>query len=322
MPVIMSYSSEAQLLSPVQRWQLLTHPLLQQQHIQLWVCQLQTGLQALSGNKWLKLKYHLHDVRQQDKAGVFTFGGAFSNHLCAVAVSCQRLGLQSLAFVRTEQLDSANPTLAFCRSMGMQLIALDRSSYRRRAETDFIAQLQLTHPQLLLVPEGGSSIAGARGVAELDLACTPAGEADLIISATASGGTLAGIINRHRQPVLGIAVVKDASLPQRVQQLLDADGPSRQWHINADFTAGGYGRFDPALLQFCRDLAAIQLFVEPVYTGKALAGLFQLISNGAIPAGSRLSFFHTGGLQGLNGLYYRGLITATDLALLTGSMAD
>jgi 1-aminocyclopropane-1-carboxylate deaminase len=322
MLLTMLLSSKIQLFTTLPRWQLLSHPLLSEHKVQLWICRLDTSIAEVSGNKCLKLKYPLQQVYTANKRGIFTFGGAFSNHLAAVAASCHQLGLQSLAYVRTDKLDFSNPTLAFCQRMGMQLIALDRSRYRLRAEASFITQLQELHPQLLLVPEGGSSKAGAQGVAELDLANTPAGQADLIICPTASGGTLAGIINRHCAPALGIAVVRDASLPQRVQQLLQQDRQPQHWQINSDFTGAGYGRFDPTLLQFCRDMARRGLLLEPVYTGKALAGVFSLISSGAIAAGSRLSFFHTGGLQGLNGLYYRELITAADFALLSGLKSD
>lgn len=309
-------------LSAQPYWQPLSHPLLIQNKVELWVCRLDTAISEISGNKWLKLKYHLQQVCRENKSGIFTFGGAFSNHLCAVAASCQQFGLQSLAYVRTDQLDADNPTLNFCQHRGMQLIALDRGRYRMRSDAEFIRQLTLQHPQLLMVPEGGSSAAGAKGIAELDLANTPAGPADLIVCPTASGGTLAGIINRHDVPALGIAVVKDDSLPQRVQQFLHQEPPYKHWQINAEHTAGGYGRFDQALLQFCRDMAQQQLYLEPVYSGKALAGLFSLIRSGTITPGSRLSFFHTGGLQGLKGLHYRKLISTADLRLLSGSAHD
>jgi 1-aminocyclopropane-1-carboxylate deaminase len=322
MLLTVSNSTDFALLSAAPRWRLLESTLLQQRKIELWVCQLDLPLSAVSGNKYLKLKYHLAEARAQQKSGILTFGGAFSNHLYAVAAACQQLGWQSQAYVRTEQLDLANPTLRFCAAMGMQLQALDRQHYRLRQHEEYLSQLQAAHPQLLLVPEGGSSAAGAKGIAELDLATTPAGQADIIVCATASGGTLAGIINRHHQAVLGIAVVKDASLMQRVQQLLTAGSADRQWMINKDFTGAGYGRFTAELLQFCRDMAQQHLYIEPIYTGKALAGLFSLIAQGKVAPGSRLSFFHTGGLQGLQGLYYRGLITAADLALLSGSTVD
>jgi len=317
----MLYSSEIQLPAAQQRWQPLSHALLLRHQVQLWICHLETDLAAVSGNKWLKLKYHLAAAQHGGMAGVFTFGGAFSNHLCAVAAACRQLGLTSVGYVRADKPDPANPTLQFCQQQGMQLNFIDRSSYRMRHQSDFIHHLQQQHPRLLMVPEGGSSADGARGVAGLDLASTPDGTADTIICATASGGTLAGIISRNDAAVLGIAVVKDPSLPNKVLQLLPAQRSLSRWQINTDFTDAGYGRFSPELLQFCRDMAQQHLYVEPVYTGKALNGLFSLIAAGYFPAGSRLSFFHTGGLQGLKGMHYRGLITAADLALLSGLTA-
>ncbi|MDP5135318.1 pyridoxal-phosphate dependent enzyme [Rheinheimera baltica] len=317
----MLYSPEIQLISPKQRWQRLSHPLLVQHRIQLWVCHLDTLVPEVSGNKWLKLKYHVQQVMQQNCSGILTFGGAFSNHLCAVAACCRLLGLQSAAYVRADDLDMANPTLAFCQQAGMQLYALDRTSYRQRDNPDFIQQLQEKHKTLLMVPEGGSSDAGASGIAELNLATTPEGDADIIICPTASGGTLAGVINRHDCAALGIAVVKDTSLPQRVSQLLTPESRTKHWQINTNFVGKGYGKFDEALLSFCREMAQHQLHVEPIYTGKTLAAVFSLIASGDIPENSRLSVFHTGGLQGLKGLHYRGLITVSDLALLSGSVA-
>ncbi|MGP9803157.1 1-aminocyclopropane-1-carboxylate deaminase/D-cysteine desulfhydrase [Rheinheimera sp. NSM] len=317
----MLYSSEIQLPAARQRWQPLSHTLLLRHQVQLWICHLETDLAEVSGNKWLKLKYHLAAAQHEGMAGVFTFGGAFSNHLCAVAAACRQLGLTSMAYVRADKPDPANPTLRFCQQQGMQLHFVDRNSYRLRHQSDFIRRLQQQHPRLLMVPEGGSSADGARGVAGLDLATTPDGPADTIICATASGGTLAGIISRNDAAVLGIAVVKDPSLPDKVLQLLPAQQSLSRWQINTDFTGAGYGRFSPELLQFCRDMAQQRLYVEPVYTGKALNGLFSLIAAGYFPAGSRLSFFHTGGLQGLKGMHYRGLITAADLALLSGLTA-
>lgn len=318
----MLYSSDIQLIKPKKRWQAVNHSVLQQKNIQLWLCHLDTGLPEVSGNKCLKLKYHLLQVVQSGFAGVVTFGGAYSNHLCAVAASCHAMGLKSVAYVRTDELDITNPTLAFCQQQGMRLIALDRGRYRQRSEPAFITGITASHPDLLLIPEGGSSAAGSLGVSELDLASTPDGNADLILCATASGGTLAGIVNGHNCEALGIAVVRDTSLPLRVQQLITKAHAEKQWRIDNSFTGKGYGHFDSSLLAFCRNMAAQKVYLEPIYTGKALAGAIKLVEKNLIPSGSRLSFFHTGGLQGLQGLRHRNLITAADFALLSGSMAD
>lgn len=314
-------STEVTAVPVFSRWQRIRQPLLLQHKVEVWVYQLNTAIAQLSGNKWLKLKYHIKQAQQTHKSGFVTFGGAFSNHLAAVAAICNHHGLKSLAYVRADQLDKDNPTLAFCLQQGMQIQLLNRNQYRLRNDADFLQQLQQRHQHLLIVPEGGSSISGATGVAELDLTLTPAGNASHIICAAASGGTLAGIINGTASEVLGIAVVKDPSLPERISQLLQSND-KQHWSLNTDFCGAGYAKFDDSILQFCRQMAQQQLYLEPIYTGKALYGVFTLIKQGYFPPGSRLSFFHTGGLQGLAGLHYRNLITAADFALLSGSAAD
>ncbi|MDR6984208.1 1-aminocyclopropane-1-carboxylate deaminase [Rheinheimera pacifica] len=315
-------SAEITALPVVARWQPIHQPLLLQRQVELWVYQLNTAIPQLSGNKWLKLKYHIAQAQQAQKAGFLTFGGAFSNHLAAVAAMCRYHGLKSLAYVRADQLDNHNPTLAFCLQQGMQIQLLSREQYRLRNDAGFLQQLQQQHQHFLIVPEGGSSVAGASGVAELELDLTPNGKASHIICAAASGGTLAGIINGAGCKVLGIAVVKDPSLPARISQLLHSSNNQQNWSLNTDFCGAGYARFDDSVLQFCREMAQQQLYLEPIYTGKALAGVFALIKQGYFPPGSRLSFFHTGGLQGLAGLHYRKLITNADFALLSGLAAD
>ena len=315
-------SAEVTAVPVLAGWQQVHQPLLLQHQVELWVYQLNTAIPQLSGNKWLKLKYHIAQAQQAQKAGFLTFGGAFSNHLAAVAAMCNHHSLQSLAYVRADQLDKHNPTLAFCLQQGMQIQLLNRNQYRLRNDAGFLQQLQQQHQHLLIVPEGGSSIAGAMGVAELDLDLTPAGNASHIICAAASGGTLAGVINGSGCKVLGIAVVKDPSLPERITQLLQSNDKQQHWSLNTDFCGAGYAKFDDTILQFCRDMAQQRLYLEPIYTGKALAGVFTLIKQGYFPPGSRLSFFHTGGLQGLAGLHYRNVITTADYALLSGSAAD
>ena len=97
-----SNTTEFSILSATPSWQLIQHPILIRQGIELWLCNLRTGLGAVSGNKCLKLKHHLTQAITEGKRGIVTFGGAFSNHLCAVAAICHSLGLTSLAYVRTD----------------------------------------------------------------------------------------------------------------------------------------------------------------------------------------------------------------------------
>jgi 1-aminocyclopropane-1-carboxylate deaminase len=171
------------------RWQKLQHALLAQQQLELWIYHLETTLPQLSGNKWLKLKYHIVQAHSMDKKGIVTFGGAFSNHRAAVAAICQQHGMRSVALLRADNVDPDNPTLALCQKNGMQFELLSRQQYRQRANPAFILEVKHRYAELLLVPEGGSSAEGVQGIAELDLVQTPAGPADVVFCPAASGGT-------------------------------------------------------------------------------------------------------------------------------------
>ncbi|WNO59907.1 1-aminocyclopropane-1-carboxylate deaminase/D-cysteine desulfhydrase [Rheinheimera sp. MMS21-TC3] len=300
-------------------WQQVKHSILVKNQTELWLCSLPTEPKQLAGNKWLKLKYHLARVFYENKQGIVTFGGPFSNHIAAVAAACSQLNLTSLTYLRADRVDYDNPTIKLCLQHGMQFKLLNRADYRLRNNMAFCQNIVDAHPNLLLVPEGGSSVDGVKGVAELNLTATPNGDADLISLATASGGTLAGTIKANKSNILGIAVVKDPTLPNRVAQLLPTQYNALSWSINTEFTEGGYAKFSPELLSFCQNMAASSINVEPIYTGKALFGLFKLIEQGQLAQYKRISFFHTGGLQGLDGLMYRSLISPADHKLLAGN---
>ena len=138
---------------------------------------------------------------------------------------------------------------------------------------------------------------------------TPNGPASLLICAVGSGGTIAGLIHgAESTAVLGIAVVKDLSLPEKIKQFLPTSRLWPEWQLIQAVHQPRYGRFDQELWQFCQSFADQKVQLEPIYTGKALYSVFELIKSGVILKGSRLSFFHTGGLQALKGLAYRGLI--------------
>jgi 1-aminocyclopropane-1-carboxylate deaminase len=289
-----------------QHWQQIHLPLLKQHRTELWVCHLQCRVPAIAGNKWLKLKYHIQHIQQYEKTGILTFGGAFSNHLAAVAAAGKAFGFQTHAIVRHDGA-VLNPTLAACQEQGMQLSFVSPQQYRQRQQSGYLATLQQQFPDWLLVPEGGTSPLGVKGVAELQLNNTPAGAADLICCATGSGGTVAGLALGHPQTaVLGINVVKDPSLPEQITALAPHQ---HNWQLVADCSGQRYGQFDAATLQLCLQLSQQDLPLEPVYTGKALQTLLAELSEGRIKAGQRLVFFHTGGLQGLDGMLQRERVT-------------
>ncbi len=257
----------------------------------------------ISGNKWRKLKYSLHQAQKDGKTGILSLGGAFSNHLHALAAACQQAGLQSHALVRGEPAYGANPTLSACQAMGMTLSFVSREDYRQRHSPQWLARWQARFPSYLLVPEGGSNTLALAGVAELLEELPHWQEIWLPVG---SGGTLAGLIQgaRGRGRLVGVPVVKD-QLSRRIRALLQTDPGN--WQLLWGHEGPGYGRFDEALkaqILWLEQQLAIPL--EPLYSGKLLAAFWQRLLAGELD-GRDIILIHTGGLQGLAGLRSRGL---------------
>ncbi|MFB2865403.1 1-aminocyclopropane-1-carboxylate deaminase/D-cysteine desulfhydrase [Aeromonas sp. MdU4] len=281
---------------------LIQHPLLTRYGVELWCKRDDLIHPAISGNKWRKLKYHLHYAREHGKHHLLSFGGAYSNHIHALAAAGRQSGLRTTGIIRGEVDAVSNSTLRDARRWGMDLVFVDRQSYRRRQDPDWLAQFEA--PDTLIVPEGGSSPLAIPGVAELvdELPFSP----DLWVLPCASGGTLAGLVagKREREQILAIAVLKGGGfIADEVRRLYPAAATRLGWRIALDHHDGGYARFSPALWQWVQDFSAeTGLPLEPIYSGKAMWGLFRELEAGRVAPGSRIVFIHTGGMQGLAGL--------------------
>ncbi|QTL96078.1 1-aminocyclopropane-1-carboxylate deaminase/D-cysteine desulfhydrase [Aeromonas jandaei] len=286
--------------------QAIRHPLLARYGVELWCKRDDLIHPLISGNKWRKLKYHLHHAREHGKRHLLSFGGAYSNHIHALAAAGHQFGLRTTGIIRGESDSVSNSTLSDARRWGMDLVFVDRQSYRRRQEPKWLAQFEAA--DTLIVPEGGSSPLAIPGVAELvtELPFSP----DLWVLPCASGGTLAGLIagKREREQILAIAVLKGGSfIADEVRRLYPAAATTPGWQIALDHHDGGYARFSPALWQWVQAFSAeTGLPLEPIYSGKAMYGLFRELAAGRIAPGSRIVFIHTGGMQGLAGLREQG----------------
>ncbi|WDO02355.1 pyridoxal-phosphate dependent enzyme [Aeromonas allosaccharophila] len=293
----------ATLPSPLQR---LHHPLLTSYDVELWCKRDDLIHPAISGNKWRKLKYHLLHAREHGKQHLLSFGGAYSNHIHALAAAGYQTGLRTTGIIRGEADAVSNTTLRDGRRWGMDLVFVDRQSYRRRQDPDWLAQFDA--PDTLIVPEGGSSPLAIPGVAELvgEVPFSP----DLWVLPCASGGTLAGLVagKRDREQILAIAVLKGGGfIADEVCRLHPAAASIPGWRIALDHHDGGYAKFSPALWQWVQDFSATTgLPLEPIYSGKAMWGLFRELAAGRIAPGSKIVFIHTGGMQGLAGLREQG----------------
>lgn len=305
MQASLSAESEGQAIlpSPLQR---LHHPLLTRSGVELWCKRDDLIHPAISGNKWRKLKYHLLHAKEHGKRHLLSFGGAYSNHIHALAAAGCQSGLRTTGIIRGEYDAVSNSTLRDARHWGMDLVFVDRQSYRRRQDPDWLAQFDA--PDTLIVPEGGSSPLAIPGVAELvgEVPFSP----DLWVLPCASGGTLAGLIagKQDREQILAIAVLKGGGfIADEVCRLHPAAANIPGWRIALDHHDGGYAKFSPALWQWVQNFSATtDLPLEPIYSGKAMWGLFRELAAGHIATGSKIVFIHTGGMQGLAGLREQG----------------
>jgi 1-aminocyclopropane-1-carboxylate deaminase/D-cysteine desulfhydrase-like pyridoxal-dependent ACC family enzyme len=260
----------------------------------------------LPGNKARKLKHNLLAARAQGYTRLLTFGGAYSNHLAAVAAAGRLHGFDTIGLVRGEEHTQLNPTLARCVADGMQLHYLDRSTYRQRAEPAFLAEVQQQFGPAYLLPEGGTNALALRGVAELIGELRQHTDFDAVAVAAGTGGTLAGLAlglaeANYPARALGVAALKGASFLQTEVDTLTQATIGRtltNYELHLDYYFGGYAKLPPELRSFIQQFEAeFGVLLDPIYTGKLLAGVLDLIERGHFAPGSTVVAVHTGGLQ-------------------------
>lgn len=304
--------------SPLQK---ITHPLFERHQLSVSIKRDDVIHPIISGNKWRKLKFNLRHARAHNYIGVISFGGSFSNHIHALAFACHQQGLKSIGIIRGEKEYASNFTLSMAQQWGMELHFVDRKSYRLRENKEYLAQLQFTYPGYLIVPEGGSNTLALGGVGEVITELNQQCEFDTLVTPVGSGGTLAGLIkaDNNQHNLLGIAVLKqDGYLTEQVNNLLCDNLHFNNWQIMPEFHRGGYAKFSKEdvekILSFSQQTGFI---FEPVYSGKMILALLDLIDQQYFPKGHRLVLLHTGGLQGIGGLIERGLLNANDWSMPT-----
>jgi 1-aminocyclopropane-1-carboxylate deaminase len=314
------------ILSELQQ---LAHPLFTHHAVQVQVKRDDLIHPIISGNKWRKLKYNLVHVKQhKNTLGVLSFGGSYSNHIHALAFACYQKKLACIGIIRGEESYANNFTLTWARHWGMKLHFVNRKTYRRRHDADFIAQLKQEYPNYFVVPEGGSNELAISGVSEVITELNLQTEFDTLITPVGSGGTLAGLISGDyntsvkQHKLLGIAVLKGANyLKSEIQNLLPKSAKHNNWQLLTDFHCGGYAKFSPIdatrILEFNR-ITGVNF--EPLYSGKMILALLDLLEQGYFAKGERIVLLHTGGMQGLGGMIERGILNTEQWSLPEISM--
>lgn len=269
--------------------------------IELWLKRDDLLHPVISGNKWRKLKYILNHALSLGADTLISMGGAYSNHLHALAYTGRVLGLKTIGLIRGEALETLTPTLYDMRAWGMELRFVSRSEYRVLRQYQHWHDLPGLKPGQYWLPEGGAQALALAGVAELVSEITV--PYDVLCVACGTGTTLAGLIEAMPKSAsaLGFAALKNAGfLTADVEKRLLR--PSCRWQINTNYHCGGFAKTNKELIRFMENFSAnTHIPLEPVYTGKMLYGLYDLIKKQAFKPGLKIIALHTGGLQGNRG---------------------
>jgi len=256
----------------------------------------------ISGNKFRKLKYNLLQAKAEGKTKLLTFGGAFSNHIAAVAYVGKENNIETIGIIRGEELEfeiSENPTLNFAQNCGMKFEFVTREAYRTKTTLSFIEELKENHGDFYLVPEGGTNSLAVKGCEEI---ITPE-DSDFthICCAIGTGGTISGVINsaKRNQKIIGFPALKGDFLSDDIRKFVS----NSNWEVQLDYHFGGYAKINTALIRFINDFyEQTNIPLDPIYTGKMMFGIFDLINKGYFPKEAKILAIHTGGLQGIEGM--------------------
>ena len=236
----------------------------------------------ISGNKWRKLKNYLQTFSFNTHSGLLSFGGAYSNHLYALAFAGHSLGIPTVGIIRGDELNpESNPFLAKMNDWGMQLHFISRADYRSKL-------IPTGYEKYVEIAEGGFGELAIQGMEEL---VSELPEIDLIYTAIGTGVTAIGIANYTKNPVVGVltlnnrAEIEEHSIPINLE-------------IEDAYVFGKYAKQDDELNQFCADFyEKHQIAIEPIYTGRMFYALIEHIKNGHIASNSKLVAIHTGGVK-------------------------
>ncbi len=254
-----------------------------------------------NGNKWFKIKYHVQHLLKENKNGLITFGGAFSNHIAATAYVAHIYGIKAVGIIRGEETFPLNPTLATAKGFGMHLEYMNRSTYRQKHTEGVLSELLLKYPGYYLIPEGGTDVIGVLGAREIGQYIPE--EYNIITVAVGTGGTIAGLINGIiNQQIIGYSSLKGAhGLTDSIKPYIT--GHHHNWIINHDYHFGGYGKVKEELISFMREFRErTSIKLDPIYTSKMMFGLEDQIKKRQFPSNSKILAIHTGGLQGIAGM--------------------
>ena len=246
---------------------------------------------VVTGNKWYKLKYNIEAAKALGAQSLLSFGGAYSNHLHALAYAGYLLNIKTIAYVRGEE--TTNPTLADCKAWGMELFFISREDYRKKTERAFLDTLVKRHPHAFIIPEGGDNDLGQKGCEEIVTKLQMEQYATICVS-IGTGTTFKGIRKSYTGNMKGFCALKNGKYLEANLLNLNAE----QSAIYYDEYFGGFGKINNELIEFVLDFEAkYQITLDLIYNAKLFFSLKELLINAEF-AKEKILIIHTGGAQG------------------------
>ena len=298
------------MIIPIEKLEL---PLWQKFDVELYLIRLDQTHSYISGNKWFKLQPVLQQAQNNVNQPLLSFGGAYSNHLHALAYAGFKYGFSTHAIIRGEQPKVLNPTLQDMKNWGMQLHFVSRSEYANRYQPDYIEQLHQRFGDVQIIPEGGSSSESVSACGEIwNYLSKDQPLSDYLGCALGTGATVAGLIAKRplETQVIVVPALKISALEatQMLRQHWQASNLERkeEIEINKGFSVFDgelpYARITPMMAALWQRLTTCYgVDLDPVYTLRVYHRLSGLLLEGYFSAGSKVALLHTGGLQGIRG---------------------
>lgn len=244
----------------------------------------------ISGNKWRKLREYIQIAQFKGHKHVISFGGAYSNHLYALAFAGKELGITTTGIIRGDELTAdSNIYLTQMKNWGMELIFINRADYQQKRIPEAFKS-----SESLIIAEGGfgdAAITGIKGIIH------ELGDAtfDHMICPVGTGTTYLGICDSATNMIIhGILTLNN--LAEIEANAISLKIPTQ--NLYTSYVFGKYANQPEVLVKFCEEFShKHQLKIEPIYTGKMFYGLYDLIQKDTFKPGSRLLALHTGGVK-------------------------
>ena len=261
----------------------LTHPMFDRKGVRFFVKRDDLLHPKVPGNKWRKLKYNLIEAKKQNKRTLLTLGGAFSNHIAAVAAAGELFNFETIGIIRGEKIEPLNPTLTFAERCGMKLRYIDREQYRKRNQPEFEGNLKTEYGDFYFLPEGGTNDLAMKGTTEIidELARDLPQPPNFICIPVGTGGTAGGIISQAaikfpKTKIVCFPALKGDFIKKEIEFLLQRK--EINWHLQTDYHFGGYAKWNDELIDFINSFKTnFNIPLDPLYTGKMFFGIFDLL---------------------------------------------